>query len=214
MAGLGNQGSGTGRRGGGGGSTGASGGRPVQRGRRVIRVGQNLGGFVASVGQSGLATALREFGLADLIGRSAAEVTGAIVERLAGPGSTMDATLARVALNKLRQELLGTAKTFEDVEYILRSTLEQVQVAGLLIQYYGHYLYERFSRDFYEKLIKSSGVEKARRSVESIRRTIFASLRAKIAGRNPVDVDWRGEEGHQLAERILVETLQIFGADT
>lgn len=213
MAGLSSSPGGDGGRGGGGGDgPGAGGGRPRRIGRPVSRVGQNLGGFATRVGQAGLATALRELGLADLIGRPAAEVTGAIVERLAGPGSTMDATLARIALNKLRQELLGAAKTFEDVERILRSTLEQVQVAGLLIQYYGHYLYERFARDFYERLDNSVGVEKARSSVESVRRTIFASLRAKLAGRNPIEVDWRGAEGRQLAERILAETLQIFGA--
>ena len=214
MAKLSSPGGGTGRRGGGGEGSGAAGGRPRRIGRPIIRVGHNLASFAARVGQTGLATALRELGLADLIGRSAAEVTGALVERLAGPGSTMDATLARIALNKLRLELLGTAKTFEDVDHILRSTLEQVQVAGLLIQYYGHYLYERFTRDFYERLIKSGGVEKARSSIESVRRTIFASLRAKLAGRNPVEVDWRGEEGRQLAERILIETLQIFEAGT
>ena len=215
MAGLGSGPGGGGRsRGQGGDEPGPGGGRPRRIGRPVSRVGQNLGGFAARVGQAGLATAMRELGLADLIGRSAAEVTAAIVERIAGPGSTMDADLARIALNRLRQEFLGAAKTFEDVERILRSTLERVQVAGLLIQYYGHYLYLRFARDFYERLVKSVGVEQARNSVESIRRTIFASLRAKLAGQNPVEVDWRGDEGRQLAERILAETLQIFEAGT
>jgi len=182
--------------------------------RPVTRVGQNLARFATRVGQAGLATALREFGLADLIGRPAEEVTVAIVERLAGPGSTMDASLARIALNRLRQELLGSAKTFEAVELMLRGALDQVQVTGLLVQYYGHYLFERFARDFYERLTKSVGVEKARNSIESVRRTIFASLRAKLAGQNPIDVDWRGDEGRRLTERILVETLQIFEAST
>lgn len=214
MAGLGGGGRGAGGRRGGseGAGGGGGGGRPPRIGRPVTRVGQNLGGFATRVREAGLATALREWDLADLVGRPAQDVTAAIVERLAGPGSTMEANLARIALNKLRQELLAAAKTFEDVERILSGAIERVQVAGLLIQYYGHYLYERFARDFYERLLRSVGVEKARNSVESVRRTIFASLRAKLAGQDPMDVDWRGEEGRKLAERILVETLQIFEA--
>jgi hypothetical protein len=139
-------------------------------------------------------------------------VTTGILDWLSGPGSTLDANLARIAITKLQQELLAGAKTFEDVEQVLKSTVERVQVAGLLIQYYGHYLFERFSRDFHERLVKSVGLEKARQSVESVRRTIFASLRAKLAGSSPTDIDWRGSEGQQLAETILVETLAIFEA--
>ncbi len=188
------------------------GGQKKARGGRsqAARVGQSLGSFAGRVSEVGLATALREFDLADLVGRPAREVANAIVDRLAGPGSTMDASLARIALNRLWQELLATAKTFEDVERILQAAVGQVRVSGLLVQYYGHYLYERFARDHYEELISNIGREKARRSFDSIRRTIFASLRAKIAGRNPSDIDWRGKEGRQLADRILKETLDIF----
>ena len=194
---------------------GGSGGSGAAKGSRhmtshVARVGQNLGGFAARVGEVGLSATLKEYNLADLVGRSAQEVTTAIVDRLAGPGSTMDASLARKALSKLRQELLGAARKYEDVERILQGIVEQVQAAGIVMQYYGHYLYERFARDFYEPLIRKIGVEKARSVVESIRRTIFASLRAKLAGRDPLAVNWRGEEGRNLAERILVETYHIF----
>lgn len=216
MAGMSSAASGA-RGGGGKGRSGSGGGgarpRRARSGRtQAARVGQSLGGFAGRVSQVGLAAALREFDLADLVGRPAQEVATAIVDRLAGPGSTMDASLARIALNKLRQELLGAAKTFEDVERILQATVEQVQVSGLLVQYYGHYLYERFARDFYETLVSKVGREKARNSFDSIRRTIFASLRAKIAGRSASEIDWRGKEGRQLADQILVETLEIFEA--
>lgn len=204
----------SGSRGGGGGTGGGGGmGGSHRTASHAARVGRNLGGFVTRVREAGLAAALKDYGLADLVGRSAQEVTSAIVERLGGPGSTMDAHLARKALNKLRQELLKTAVTFEDVERILVGIVEKVQAAGLIMQYYGHYLYERFARDFYESLAKKIGIDKARAAVESIRRTIFASLRAKIGRRDPLTVNWRGEEGQQLAERILVETYHIYEAD-
>ena len=94
----------------------------------------------------------------------------------------MDADLARKALNKLRQELLKTALTYEDVERILLGTVEQVQAAGLLMQYYGHYLYERFARDFYEPLAKKIGIDKARSGGGQHPRTICFATRQ---GRGP-----------------------------
>lgn len=206
MAGLGRGGAGTG--GGGGHQGGAGSSRGF--GRTATRTAQNLGGFVSRVAQAGLATALREFDLGELVRRPADEVLTGLVDRLAGPGSTMDGNLAWIALNKLRQEFLSAAKTADDVERILMNTVQQLQVSGMVVQLYGHYLYEMFCRDFYEQLLKKIGADRARRSIDSIRRTIFSSLRAKVADRDASAVNWRGAEGRELAQTILVETLQIF----
>ena len=58
---------------------------PVARPAMLPRVGRNLGGFVSRVSEAGLAAALRDYDLADLVGRPAQEVTAAIVERLGRP---------------------------------------------------------------------------------------------------------------------------------
>lgn len=142
-------------------------------GKHVTRVGQRLGYFAGRVSAAGLSSTLKELDLANLVGKPSHEVLNGIMEWLTGPGSTMDANLARTAMNKLRQEILGTAKSFEDVERTLKAIVEKVQVQGLLMQYYSHYLYEKFTRDFYESLVHKIGIERARNSVESIRRTIF-----------------------------------------
>lgn len=201
--------------GGGGGSGGGSGGSGQgggsrRIGRAAVRAGQNLGGFAARVGQAGLATALREFNLGDLVGRSADEVTRALIDRLAGPGSTMDGILAKIAMDRLRQELLAGTKTFEDVERALTGALVRLQVVGLVVRFYGHYLCTRFCRDFYESLIKKVGQDQAARSVESIKRTILSALKYRVADRDPATLNWRGPEGQKLAESILTETFQIF----
>jgi hypothetical protein len=202
--------------GGSGGGGGTGGGRASGRGigRAAPRVGRALGGFAARVGEVGLAQTLREFDLGELVGRPAEEVTVGIVERLCGPGTTMDVVIAQVALNRLHEELLRGARTFEEVAERLQAAMAAPRVGGLVMQFYGHYIYERFSRDFYERLVQRVGGEKARASVESIRRTIFASLRAKVGGREAGSVDWRGPEGLRMADTILEETLAIFGVGT
>lgn len=202
---------GVGSGGGGGGGSGSRGGGTTSTGvgRSATRVGRNLGGFATRVSQVGLTETLREFDLGHLVGRPAAEVAYALVDQLAGPGSTMDENLARIALDRLREELLGNAQSYEDVERALNSAVERMQVIGLVVRFYGHYIYERFCRDFYERVVQRVGREKMQRKIASIRRTIFASLEAKVAIGGP-NIDWRGREGQELAERILEQTFDIF----
>jgi hypothetical protein len=98
------------------GGTGGGGGSVRGVGRAAARTGRNLGNFAARVGQVGLAQALREFDLGEFVGRSAGDVVVALVDRLCGPGSTMDEALARSALTDLQRDLLGDARTFAEVE--------------------------------------------------------------------------------------------------
>jgi len=202
-------GGGAGGASGGSGSDGAGGGtrRP---GRAVVQAGQRLGHFATRVSQVGLTTALQDIGLGDLVGQPARDVVSALVDRLAGDGSTMDDNLARAALRDLRRDVLGAAKTYKDVERALAEVVEQGHLQWLIVQFYGHYLYDMFCRDFYERFLARFGKDKARRSIDRVKRTIFSALRAKLAGRDPTRVEWRGAEGRYLAESIMTRTLQIF----
>ena len=85
----------------------------------------------------------------------------------------------------------------------------ELQVGGLVVQFYGHYLYEKFVTDSYERLLKSAGADKTRRAMNSIRRTINSALRRRVGQSDPIGINWRGAEG-QLAETILDQTLNIF----
>lgn len=207
-------GSGGGGGGGGGGNGGGGrggGGRQARGvGRAGSRVGRNLGRFATRVSQVGLAQALREFDLGDLVGKPASEVIRGLFDRLAGAGSTMDAALARKALDDLRRERLADASSYEDVDRSLQEILQDLQVVGLVERFYGHYLFEMFMRDSYEKWRKQSGNERASNAAERIRRTIFQNLRSKMTTRDPSTFNWSGNEGRQLAEQIMETTLNIF----
>ncbi len=179
-------------------------------GQSAARIGKNLGGFATRVGQVGLATALREFGLDHLIGQSAQEVVAGLIDALVGPDSTINDDLAREALCLLRREQLAEAQTADDVERILKETLGHVEVSGIIMQFYGHYLFAMFCRDFYERLQLKIGPDAADRCIESVRRTITATLENELVGQEVTHVDWGHLEGQELAERILIRTFEIF----
>lgn len=148
--------------------------------------------------------------MSDLIGKPAEEVASGLLDALAAPGSTLDEHAARIALAKLNDELFKGAKTYEDVGRVLSAALDGPGLARILASFFGHYLYERFCRDFYETWVKKVGSSQAGRSLKSIKDCIESSLKAKLTGRDVTRVNWRGREGLRLTEQVMRETLEIF----
>jgi len=202
---------GTGRSSGGSAAGGSGGGRSGRRsGNAGIATAQRIGGFFSLVGEVGLAAALRELGLEDLIGKSAAELSDALLEEMAGPASTLDQAAAREALMELQDELLKEAETFQDVEQVLTKTIDNAGVVTILLRFLGHYIYQRFCTDFYEKWVKQVGSFRASQSLKNIRDCIEAAIASKLAGIDLKKFMWCSPDGKRLSDQVLVEVRQIF----
>lgn len=193
---------------GGGGSRGGGG---AGGGSAAIGTARNLGDFLTRVSEGGLENALRERGLGDVVGKSASEVTDTLMDEFAGPASTLDNALARESLAEIRDDILKDAMTFEDVERKLNAALDELGIFGILASFFGHYIFKMFCRNFYEEWVKKVGEAKASSGLGQIRYYITSSLRSKLAGRKVDKVDWKKNEGRQITENVLAETLEIFG---
>jgi hypothetical protein len=172
--------------------------------------GRALGGFLSSVSEVGLDQALHAAGLSELIGKPAKEVVSGLLDALAEPGSTLDEHAARLALAKLNDDLLRGADTYEDVELALSQALDQQGLGYIVASFFGHYLYERFCRDFYENWVKRVGSTQAARSLKSIKDYIESRIKAKLAGRDFGKVRWHTRDGLKLAQQVLQDTLEVF----
>lgn len=192
------------------GQTGGAGGRGQGNGTAARTLGQNLGGFLASVGDLGLNESLKQIGLGNLIGKPATEVTMGLLDALATPANTLDEQAARGALIKLNEDLLKDAQTCEDVERFLLKALDEQGLANIISSFFGHYLYEIFCRDFYEQWVKKAGIEKANQSLKSIKDYIKWELKSKLLDKNVVGIDWKGAEGLEIIAEVMQETLEIF----
>jgi hypothetical protein len=189
---------------------GSGGGRTTRSWSAGVATAENVGGFFSRVGEVGLAEALREVGLGDLVGHSAAEVSTALLDKLAGPASTLDQAAARKALVELNDELLAEAETFEDIEEVLADSVDEGGLFEVLLRFFGHYLYECFCTDFYERFVKKVGSARAAQSLKSIRDCIESAVKAKLAGRNLATFEWNGSAGKAISEQVLHEVLEIF----
>lgn len=191
---------------GGGGAGGAAGGTSA-----AVGTARNLGGFLSSVADVGLERALRERGLENVVGKSASDVTDRLLEEFAGPASTLDNALARESLAEIRDEILSDAETFEDVEKKLNAAIDELGIFGILASFFGHYIFKMFCRNFYEEWVKKVGETKATASLKEIQEYISSSVRTKLVGRKVTTSDWKKDEGAQITENVLRETLEVFG---
>jgi hypothetical protein len=192
--------------GGGGGAGGAGTGTSA-----AVGTARNLGGFLSSVADVGLEKTLRERGLEGSVGKSASDVTDTLLDEFAGPASTLDNALARESLAEIRDEILSDAETFEDVEKQLNAAIDELGIFGILASFFGHYIFKMFCRNFYEEWVKKVGETKATSSLKEIEEYIRSSVRAKLTGRNVTTADWKKDEGKQVTETVLTETLEVFG---
>lgn len=193
-----------------GGPQGMAGGGAVGGGQAAQRVARSLGGFISTVGNVGLQEALRREGIADLEGESTSGILFSLLNKLGGSASTIDDVDARNALSRLLDELLENAEVAE-VERILQEQSGPTALQELLSRFFGFYLYEQFCRVFYERLVERVGEIKAATYHSSILDYIKSALKRLAHKLDITRVDWAGNQGATIANRILQDTLEIFG---
>ena len=195
----------------GAGTKGGTGGGSAGGTSAAVGTARNLGGFLSSVADVGLEKTLRDRGLESVVGKSASDVTDALLDEFAGPASTLDNALARESLAEIREEILSDAATFEDVEKELNAAIDELGIFGILASFFGHYIFKMFCRNFYEEWVKKVGEAKAGSSIKEIEEYIRSSVRTKLTGQKVTSADWKKDEGKQITENVLKETLEIFG---
>ncbi len=167
----------------------------------AVSTAQRLGDFVSRVGEVGLGEALREAGLGDLVGKSASEIAGGLLDKVAGPASMLDQAAAREALVALNDDLLSEAETFEDVEEALTNAIDQGGLFEILLRFYGYYIYQCFCTDFYERFVKQVGSSRAAQSLKSVRDCIEAAIKAKLGKVDFKKFSWSGRDGRESPSR-------------
>jgi hypothetical protein len=173
-------------------------------------VAARLGNFVSDVQSFGLKEAAQRLGLGDLSNRPVGEILLAVLDRVGGPASTIDEADARQALSDLQEEILAEAQTVEEVESILIEAGQNLE--SLLERFFGHYIFEQFSRIFYERLVQRVGASEAASFIGQIKEFISSSLANRAATRDLSKVDWAGKEGASIVSEICAQTLEVFGA--
>lgn len=195
---------------GGGSSRIASGGGQLGSGKTARQIARTLGGFIREVGEAGLATALRKHGLDSLVGKSAPEILLGLMGFCGGRDGSQDSVDSRNAYSRTMDELCSSAATADELEAILVSLADAARLAGLMITFFGNYVYEQFCRVFFAQLIRKHGERRAESFLKQIHEFIASRLRNMTLGSDLTGLDWFGTEGDRMAGQIMQDTLAVF----
>jgi hypothetical protein len=81
-----------------------------------------------------------------------------------------------------------------------------------LERFFGHYIFEQFSRVFYERLVQRVGAQQAMAFLGQIREFIQSALANRATERDLSGIDWGGPQGANVISEICSQTLEVFGA--
>lgn len=108
-----------------------------------VRTGARYGGFLGSLASSGATNTFANYGLQNLIGKSAEEVCAGIVNAIAPNGSTNDEAIAREALIETLDSLYTKLLENGDVNNALDNLTPEL-VKETLIDYVGNFIFTKW----------------------------------------------------------------------
>ncbi|KYG83938.1 MULTISPECIES: hypothetical protein [Roseivirga] len=198
-----------------GGASNAGRGKSKIAGQGGARSAQKLGSFLGGFSSSGgdLTQALADTGLTDLTGKSAEDIINHLIDYCSGSARSIDDKAAKEATRKLLEKIAEDAKTPDELEEALKATLEESSLEEVVIDYFGHYVFEHLSVMFYEKLVEEKGKAECSNLFGQIKKFIDNRL-TKMNKTNPLNkVDWGSSDGERIIFNIQEDVLKVFGDD-
>jgi len=163
-----------------------------------------LGGFLASVGSSGLQNALHEVGLGHLVGRDRFDVLDELVTLMTGDASDLESQAARDAQCDVMDELFGDAEAWGELDAI---SISAERLEALLAVFVARYVYNRVPTlpERLARIMDPAAVKEAdRQIVELIQGVVDLQM-----PETPLTFDWSGQAGRDFADQAINDIYRI-----
>ena len=183
-----------------GGASAAAGGGGA---RRAAAATQGVGGFGAGLATQGLTPTLADLGLGHLIGGDRFEVLDGLLDALGGDGASLEDQAVLAALCDAFENLYPEdAETYEDLESV---TLDRDGVVGFIEEFVAAWAYHQMLPTLAEKFTHIEDSAEAARRDSLLRERLGLLVKLELEDRDPLVVDWRGDEGRDIAERVIAD---------
>ena len=97
------------------------------------------------------------------------------------------------------EELFPNQETWEELAAV---RLTEEQVAELIERFVGECVFGRIAQAIDSRLVAREPQERERRNRE-IHDMVSQLVRLRLDGRGVLEIDWRGDEGRELTERLV-----------
>lgn len=168
-----------------------------------------LASFLSSVASGGVATAVRQLGLATLAGRPAHDVLAAVTNAIAPRGATLEDAAAR-------QAIADTLAGLWDAQGVTDGGIDRLQamtpddVRGAITESVSAYIFYRWVLELGRAIERRAvSTNEALTMEREMRQYIRDTLKLDLAGTDVLRVDWAGAEGQHLVEKVFTEAYDL-----
>lgn len=164
---------------------------------------QRIGGLLGGASADGLAETLDKVGLGDLAGKSTADALFEILDWIAGDSVTLDDQAARRSAEQVLSELLS------DGIDSLDQPLNAATAANLFRTFLVEYLTRAVLTPITKRLTENATAKRSKTLERDIGRVIDALVYVGITDEQMGEIDWFGDEGAAVVERLRSEALDL-----
>lgn len=169
--------------------------------RATIGSTQRLADVASALADGGLGEALERAGLGHLVGQSRWEVLGALVEEVAGAAAGLEEAAIQSACVRVFEELFPDQDTWEELASV---RLDQDQVVAIIERFVAECVFGRLAQAVDARLAGHDPHERERGNRE-LQALVAQLVALRLEGRGVLEVDWRGDEGRDLTERLVAD---------
>jgi hypothetical protein len=163
-----------------------------------------LAGIFSSIGSDGLDRVLRDNGLEALIGGSPEQVIAAIVDLAVGPGSTIDESVARIAMAEVLGQEFGEAGSYAELQSDFAHLSALGTVFITLWKFLVEYIYRRLVTELGERLASGAiDAVTAKQRENDLRQYVEESVRYELRYVDTSNIVWNGPQASELIASLL-----------
>lgn len=169
--------------------------------------GQGIGGLARSIATDGLTPTLERLGLGDLVNKDRWELLDGLIEALGGDGGTLeDKSVLSAVIAALDALFPEDAETYDDLAAV---ALDTDGVRHLVEVFVAEWAYYEMAPTLAEKLTHIEDRIAAQNRDEELRQMISDVVRIEGGDRDPLEIDWAGQEGHTLVETVIADMYSL-----
>lgn len=162
---------------------------------------QRMADVAAALADGGLEDALERAGLGHLVGQSRWDVLGALIEEVAGAAEGLEDAAVHSAVCRVFEELFPDQDTWEELADV---RLDEEQVAQLIERFVAECVFGRLAQAIDARLAARDPHEREKRNRE-LHDFVAQLVTLRLDGRSVLEVDWRGQEGREVTERLVAD---------
>jgi hypothetical protein len=170
----------------------------------------SFGGFLADAVRRGLAEALRQLGITQIVGQDAEAVFAAIIDAVTPPGADLEAAATRNGIVEALWVLYDQL-AIQDGGWAKLESMDRTAVANALETAIIECVYSRWIQEVgiaFER--KAASPQQAMRRERDVKDYIRRTVRLDFQNKDVLQINWRGNEGRTFVEAKFTETYSIF----